>query len=158
MKIAVCDDDRTTREQIASLIREQEPDAEVVTFETGEEMIKSQENFAVSFLDVEMKEISGIDVAKHIREEQEKRGRDKSIIIFVTGYREYMEDAFDVNAFHYLVKPVDEKKFHNVFNRALKEVSAKHKLKKLSVIIKYNGMQKKVLLKDIYYIESSNKK
>ena len=45
--------------------------------------------------DVEMKEISGIDVAKHIREEQEKRGRDKSIIIFVTGYREYMEDAFE---------------------------------------------------------------
>ena len=78
MKIAVCDDDRTTREQIASLIREQEPDAEVVTFEAGEEMIKSQENFAVSFLDVEMKEISGIDVAKHMREEQEKRGRDKS--------------------------------------------------------------------------------
>ena len=158
MKIAVCDDDRTTREQIASLIREQEPDVEVVIFEAGEEMIKSQENFAVSFLDVEMKEISGIDVAKHIREEQKKRGREKSIIIFVTGYREYMEDAFDVNAFHYLVKPVDEKKFHTVFNRALKEVSAKHKLKKLSVIIKYNGMQKKVLLKDIYYIESSNKK
>ena len=69
-----------------------------------------------------------------------------------------MEEAFDVNAFHYLVKPVDEKKFNTVFHRALKEVSVKHKLKKLSVIIKYNGMQKKVLLKDIYYIESSNKK
>ncbi len=158
MKIAVCDDDRTTREQIASLIREQEPDAEVVAFEAGEDMMKSQENFAVSFLDVEMKEISGIDVAKHMREEQEKRGREKSIIIFVTGYREYMEDAFDVNAFHYLVKPVDERKFHTVFHRALKEVSVKHKQKKLSVMIKYNGMQKKILLKDIYYIESSNKK
>ena len=157
MKIAVCDDDRTTRDQIASLIREQEPNAEVITFEVGEDMIKSQENFAVYFLDVEMKEISGIDVAKHIRE-REKRGREKSIIIFITGYREYMEDAFDVNAFHYLVKPVDEKKFNNVFNRALKEVSVKTKQKKLSVIVKHNGMQKKVLLKDIYYIESSNKK
>lgn len=62
MKIAVCDDDRNIREQIASLIREQEPDAEIVTFEAGETMIKSQENFAVSFLDVEMKEISGLDV------------------------------------------------------------------------------------------------
>ena len=50
MKIAVCDDDRTTREQIVSLIREQDPDAEVVTFESGEKMMKSQENFAVSFL------------------------------------------------------------------------------------------------------------
>lgn len=62
MKIAVCDDDRNIREQIASLIREQEPDAEIVTFEAGETMIKSQENFAVSFLDVEMKEILGLDV------------------------------------------------------------------------------------------------
>ena len=158
MKIAVCDDDRTTREQIASLIREQERDAEVVAFEAGEEMIKSQENFAISFLDVEMKEISGIDVAKHMRAEQEKWEKDKSIIIFVTGYREYMEDAFDVNAFHYLVKPIDEKEFHSVFERALREVAAKTRQKKLSVIIKYNGMQKKVLLKDIYYIESSNKK
>lgn len=158
MKIAVCDDNRTTREYIASLIREQEPDAEVITFEAGEDMIKSKENFEVSFLDVEMKEISGIDVAKHIRKEQEKRGREKSIIIFVTGYREYMEDAFDVNAFHYLVKPVDEKKFYTVFHRALKEMAVKTKQKKLSVIIKHNGMQKKVLLKDIYYIESSNKK
>lgn len=63
MKIAVCGDDRNTREQIASLIREQEPDAEIVTFEDRETMIKSQENFAVSFLDVEMKEISGLVVA-----------------------------------------------------------------------------------------------
>ena len=158
MKIAVCDDDRTTREQITSLIREQKPDAEVITFEAGENMINSQDSFEISFLDVEMKETSGIDVAKHMREEQEKRGKDKSIIIFVTGYREYMEDAFDVNAFHYLLKPIDEKKFNTVFNRALKEISVKAKQEGLSVIIKNNGMQKKVLLRDIYYIESSNKK
>lgn len=158
MKIAVCDDDRTTREQITSLIKEQEPDAEVITFEAGENMIKSQDNFEISFLDVEMEEVSGIDVAKHMRDDQEKRGKDKSIIIFVTGYREYMEDAFDVNAFHYLLKPIDEKKFYTVFNRALKEVSMKTKQEGLSVIIKNNGMQKKVLLRDIYYVESNNKK
>lgn len=158
MKIAVCDDDRTTREQIASMIKKQEPDAEIITFKTGEDMIKSQENFEISFLDIEMEEMSGIDVAKYIRKEQEKKGREKSIIIFVTGYREYMEDAFDVNAFHYLLKPVDEKKFRAVFRRALKEASVKTEQRKQSVIVKCNGMQKKILLKDIYYIESSNKK
>ena len=158
MKIAVCDDDRTTREQITSLIKEQEPDAEVITFEAGESMINSQDSFEISFLDVKMNEISGIDVAKHMREEQKKRGKDKSIIIFVTGYREYVEDAFDVNAFHYLLKPIDEKKFYTVFNRALKEISVKTKQEGLSVIVKNNGMQRKVLLRDIYYIESNNKK
>ncbi len=85
MKIAVCDDDRNTREQITSFIKEQKTDMEVITFETGEDMIKSQHNFAISFLDVEMKGISGIDVAKYMREEQEKRGEEKSIIIFGIG-------------------------------------------------------------------------
>ncbi len=158
MKIAVCDDERATREQITSLIKAEESDIEVVTFESGDEMIKSKENFAVSFLDVEMQGTSGIDVAKHTREKQERKGAEKSIIIFITGHREYMESAFDVNAFHYLTKPIDEDKFKTVFNRALKEVLTSEKQQETSVILKYNGMQKKVLLRDIYYIESSNKK
>lgn len=158
MKIAICDDDRTTREHIASLIREKELGLEIVLFKTGEDLIKSQENFVICFLDIKMNKISGIDVAKYIRDEQEVTGRRKSIIIFVTGYKEYMEEAFDVNAFHYLLKPIDEKKFHTVFERALKDISMKTKQEKLSVIIKYKGMQKKIYLKDIYYIESNNKK
>ena len=158
MRIAVCDDNKIMREQIVALIREQKPEAEVIIFETGEEMVKSQKSFEIAFLDIKMKEISGIEVAKHMREEQEKWNKEKSIIIFVTGYREFMEEAIDVNAFHYLVKPVDEKKFHTIFKRAIKEVTAKTKQKQRSVIIKNNGMQKKIMLKDIYYIESSNKK
>ena len=158
MKMAICDDDRTTREHIASLIREKELGLEIIFFKTGEDMIKSQENFVICFLDIKMNKISGIDVAKYIRDEQEGRGRKKSIIIFVTGYKEYMEEAFDVNAFHYLLKPINEKKFYNVFERALKDISMNIRQEKLSVIIKYKGMQKKIYLKDIYYIESNNKK
>ena len=158
MKIVVCDDDKIVREQIVALIKEQEQDSEIITFKSGEDIIKSQIDFDISFLDIEMNELSGIDVAKHIRKEQEKKGGERSIIIFITGYREYMEDAFDVNAFHYLVKPVDEQKFYTVFNRALKEEAVKFEQEKKSVIVKCNGMQKRVLLKDIYYIESSNKK
>lgn len=158
MRIAVCDDDRTTREQIASFIKVQEPNAEIITFKAGEDLIQSDLDFEIFFLDIEMNELSGIDVARYIREDQEKRGKEKSIIIFVTGYREYMEDAFDVNAFHYLVKPVVEEKFYSVFKRALKELSAKLVQEKYYVIVKGNRMQKRILLKDIYYIESSNKK
>ena len=57
-----------------------------------------------------------------------------------------MEDAFDVNAFHYLVKPIDEKKMSTVFKRALKEAFARHNQEKQYVIVRYNGMQKKVFL------------
>lgn len=71
---------------------------------------------------IEMDSVSGMDLARHIRE-QEENSRRRSILIFVTGYREYMEEAFDVNAFHYLVKPLDEEKFAEVFDRAWKETS-----------------------------------
>lgn len=130
MKIAVCDDDRISREQIVSLIKEQEPDIEVITFETWEDMFVSKESFAVSFLDVEMKPKSGMGVTQHIREEQKKRDNGKSIVIFVTEECEHMEKAYEMRAFHYLLKPIDEKKFRTVFKRVLKEVSAKTKRKK----------------------------
>ena len=160
IKIAVCDDDRSVREQIMDWIKEYcaETQIELFSFASGESMLHAQEEFAISFLDIELQELSGMEVAKCIRQEEEKMGKEKGIFIFITGYREYMEEAFDVNAFHYLVKPVDEKKFHTVFHRALKEVLGKAERKNRTIMIKHNGMQKKILLKDIYYIESCNKK
>lgn len=156
MKIAVCDDDKAAREHIVSLVKEQIQDAEIMTFATGEEMLKVQSTFDISFLDVEMREISGMDVANHIR--QEEQGNTKSIIIFVTGYEKYMNSAFDVSAFHYLLKPIDEEKFRSVFGRALDELYAVRERKKRFILVRNSGIQQKVYLKDIYYIESANKK
>ena len=58
MKIAVYDDDKAAREHIVSLVKGQIQDAEIMAFATGEEMLKAQSNFDISFLDVEMREIS----------------------------------------------------------------------------------------------------
>ena len=52
-----------------------------------------------------------------MREKQEDM-----VVIFITGVKEYVFEAFDVSAFHYLLKPVEEKKFSEVFERAKKEV------------------------------------
>ena len=158
MKIAVCDDDMATREHIVTLIKELIRDTAVVTFASGEEMLKAKEDFDISFLDVKMKELSGMDVAKHIRQEQEQNGSKKSIIIFVTGYEKYMNETFDVLAFHYLLKPIDEEKFRTVFRRALKELSVAEERTKRYILVKSSGVQQKVYVKDVYYIESANKK
>ena len=158
MKIAVCDDDRAARQHIISLINEQIDGAEITAFAAGEEMLKSKEDFDISFLDMEMNELSGMDVARHIRQEQEEKGSSKSIIIFVTGYDKYMNDAFDVSAFHYLMKPINEEKFRTVFKRALKELFAAEKRTNRYILVKSSRTQQKVYLKDIYYIESANKK
>ena len=155
--ISVCDNEVTVREDIAGILNNCSKNIEITQFSTGEELLEAKNIFHIHIIDIEIDNMSGIDVAKQIRL-REKNKRSKSIIIFVTGYREYMEDAFDVNAFHYLVKPIDEKKMSTVFKRALKEAFARHNQEKQYVIVRYNGMQKKVLIKDIYYIESNNKK
>ena len=157
MRIAVCDDDRAIREELFRLIQKQVSEADIMEYQSGEELINARGNFDIYFLDIEMGEVSGMDIARRIRE-QEDNGRQRSIIIFVTGYREYMEAAFDVNAFHYLVKPIDEEKFSEVFSRAWKEMSALCEQARKYIIVKSTGAQKKLLLKNIYYIESGNKK
>lgn len=106
MNVAVCDDEKKTREQIVAMIKEQYSDAKISCFSTAEEMIAGRGFFDICFLDIEMGSVSGIELAKRIRKEQGNSGK-RSIIIFVTAFREYMEDAFDVNAFHYLVKPIN---------------------------------------------------
>ena len=117
MRIAVCDDDRAIREELSRLIQKQVPEVDIVEYQSGEELINAKGNFDIYFLDIEMGKVSGMDIARRIRE-QEESGRQRSIIIFVTGYREYMEAAFDVYAFHYLIKPIDVEKFSEVFSRA----------------------------------------
>lgn len=157
MRIAVCDDDRAIREELFRLIQKQVSEADIMEYQSGEELINARGNFDIYFLDIEMGEVSGMDIARRIRE-QEDNGRQRSIIIFVTGYREYMEAAFDVNAFHYLIKPVDTEKFSEVFKRAWKEAAVFYEQEKKYIIVKSSGTQQKILLKNIYYIESGNKK
>ena len=157
MKIAVCDDDKKIREQISSLIKRQAPDSDSYQYTSGEDMISAGIDHDIYFLDIEMGNVSGIELAKRIRKSQEKSGK-RSIIIFITGFREYMEDAFDVNAFHYLVKPINEEKFKEVFKRAEKEVKTLEEYNDKYIIVKDGETRKKLFLKAIQYVESSDRK
>lgn len=157
MKIVICDDDKKIREQISSLIQKQTSDADIRLFSSSEEILSSGMEYDMYFLDIEMSDISGIELAKIIRRKQEERGTH-SIIIFVTGFKQYMEDAFDVNAFHYLVKPIREEKFNEVFSRAEREIKNTSQYKGQYIIIKNGESRKKLLLNEIQYIESCDRK
>lgn len=152
MKIAVCDDMREIRYEISLLAKKYCPAGEIFQFSSAEEFLSFSSDFDIIFLDIEMGGLSGMEAAKAIRER--KYGRKKPVIIFVTAYPDYMEQAFDVSAFHYLLKPVDKEKFGRVFSSALRETEENDPF----IVIKTFGDTQKLLLKDIFYIESSNKK
>lgn len=69
-------------------------------------------HYDVLFLDVEMPGVTGLEAAPHVREQ-----RDPPAIVFVTAHAEYAVDAFAVEAFDYLVKPVDPDRLARVIER-----------------------------------------
>ena len=74
-----------------------------------------------------MEGMGGIEAARTLRQS----GVD-AVVIFITGIREYVFEAFDVSAFHYLLKPTEEQKFMEVLGRAEEEVG-KRKGQKVEV-------------------------
>lgn len=158
--IAVCDSDREVCLDIRNLILSERPEAEVRIFHSAEELLREKCNFRICFLDI--KGIDGMELAGKIRERQRGRGA-RSIIIFVTGFREHMEDAFDVQAFHYLLKPVKPEKFRQVLECAWQEAKFMEAQEERCALLKIAGPRdapkdtKKIPLQEILYVESCNK-
>jgi DNA-binding LytR/AlgR family response regulator len=69
-------------------------------------------DYDVVFLDVEMPGASGLETAPHIRER-----REPPAVVFVTAHAEYAVDAFAVEAFDYLLKPVEPERLARVVER-----------------------------------------
>ena len=122
-------------------------------YASADEYLADGREHDLIFLDIEMGGSDGMGLARHIRCMDACR---QPIIIFVTGYEKYVYDAFDVGAFQYLVKPVDEQKFAEVFSRAVAQILSEAEQRKKKLVIQYAGEGKAIPLNDIYYMESQN--
>lgn len=160
IRIAVCDSDEEVSRDIRSMILAEHPSVVVRIFSSAGELLGAEEHFHIYFLDI--MGIGGMEIARALRRKEESMDV-RSIIIFVTGFSEHMEAAFDVGAFHYLLKPVDTEKFRHVLRRALEEIHALNGEEKY-ILISIAGSKdaqkctRKILMKDIIYVESNNKK
>ena len=154
LAVAVCEPNEDLRGELARMIETEKPEAEVAAFDSGDALLASETDFAIYFLDIQGAD--GLEAAREIRARE--RGGAGSVIVFVTGYRDYMEEAFDVHAFQYLVKPVDGKKFAEVLCAAWAEAEATRRREGSHIMLKLDGITRKVALRDILYLESRNKK
>ncbi len=164
IKIAICDDEKNIRSYLASLIRGRKTECEITEYASADEYLSGGMGHDLLFLDIELKgsasgmdgnAINGMGMARQIRGMEQMK---QPVIIFVTGYEKYVYDAFDVDAFQYLVKPVNEQKFAEVFSRALDKILSETKQKKKTLFIRYAGADKAILLDNIYYMESRKHK
>ena len=149
MRISVCDDEKEMAIYIAGLVKKFAPKYNIEIFTSGEELLASDTKTDIAFLDIELKNINGIDTAAELQ----KRYPD-IIIIFISSYSSYVTDAFSVHAFQYLLKPINVSKFNEEFSKAIDSYKSKH----YAYEIKCGSTAKYIAIKDIIYIETFGRK
>lgn len=150
--VAICEDEAAQIKKLTGLVSAWAAQANhsvsIHPFSSAEEFLFEHDGgspFDILLLDVEMRSISGIALAKQIRKNDRR-----TEIIFVTSHAEFIGEGYEVDALHYLLKPVKNKKLLAVLDRAAERLS----LEPASVIISCGGELVKLLESDILYVES----
>lgn len=116
MRIAICDDEKRICDILAEKVAKICPEAEIITFTSGEELLAADKLPDILLLDIWMPEMSGMDVAKTLRD------RDwRKILIFVTGEESQVFSSFDLHPFHFLVKPFADEKLSEVLDEQARQ-------------------------------------
>lgn len=149
LSIAVCDDEVLDCCQIAGNIKEvlEELDVSFIIrqFYSGKELLQAAGDFDIIFLDVMMGGMDGMDTARLLRNKAYE-----NILIFISSSRGYVFEAYDVEAFQYLVKPVEQGKLRSILQRAVVKLQ---KDSREFILIQTKGQTRKLFLKNIYYFE-----
>ena len=151
-KVAICDDERDQIEYIASIVASwsvhEGYHCDIRTFSSAEAFLFEYEEdkaYDILLLDVEMKNMDGIELAKRIRKDS-----NRAEIIFITSHFEFVGEGYEVDALHYLVKPISEDKLTQVLSKAAEKLSVEPP----SVVISCEGGTVKLYESDILYVES----
>ena len=114
LRVVIADDERPAREFLKTVLRDFE-DVEIIgEAENGAEVIEliKQTKPDLALLDLQMPEISGLEVIKMLRKSE------TPLVAFVTAYDEYAVQAFEVNAVDYLLKPIEKNRLGETLQRA----------------------------------------
>lgn len=115
----------------------------------------------IIFLDIEMPQISGIELAKLITENKYDFGYSKEqhfpAIIFSTAFENYGYQAFQTEAIDYVLKPVDTDRIKNCLLKFKQFYQKDLKILESYLIVNNNGIDVKIYLKEILYLKAEEK-
>jgi len=156
INIAICDDDGTIRAQLRNLIEYEYPVGfSIKEYTNGRALVHDVESgiecYDLILLDIKMPWMGGIQAAARLREL-----RLPVVIVLLTQYPEYVYDGYEVQAFHYILKPLRSCDFLPVLERAVK--AAENNRGKAYLPIRTQDEVWYIPLGDIAYIESSLRK
>lgn len=122
MKIAICDDIFEYRKSIRAYAEnyavQNDLSCEFYEYEDGNSLYSSNINFDIVFLDIELGDSNGIDIAKRVQMKNKN-----ALILIVTSYIQYLDDAMDINVLRYISKPVTQQKIASALNKAISKIN-----------------------------------
>ena len=152
LNIAICEDDKYSSTVVENALINNFVDLKLNLdiFESPEKLLKTRiSHYQIFILDIELGDISGIEVAEQIRKQN-----NNVIILFLTSHKEYMDKIFHVQTFDYLVKPLDEKRFCDSLRRAIKLIETE----KIYFSFSYNHCYYNLPMKEIIFFEKNGRK
>lgn len=151
MKIAIIEDETVHAELLSEYIKSWSKSHKISIkihhYLSAENFLfewETDRDFSVLFVDIQMEKMNGMDMAKHVRGED-----DKISIIFTTGISDYIGDGYEVGALHYLVKPINKTKICECMDKVLKYSADSH-----FILVHTTDGVNKILENDINYIEA----
>lgn len=156
LNIGVCDDDvkfaGKLEMTLSSIATQEYIEADIDVYFDGEELLigieKDKKQYDMIFLDIEMKKLNGLETAKRIRKMDQI-----VLLIYVTSYKNYAIEAYEVQPFRFIVKPVDINILRKYFLQAYEKIVAGD----FYYHYKYKKDYYKVLVNDIVYFESKRR-
>lgn len=121
LKIGICDDDLLIQKQIGNAISgylsNKNYKYNLFFYSTGADLLKAcyDINFSFIFLDIDLGKENGVEIAKNIREIQNRPIN----IVFATSYPEYQTKVFSIHTFDYLIKPISNSQIHKTLDDLL---------------------------------------
>lgn len=153
LRIALCDDEERQLKQVEKLVESYfrcHPglEGQIKSFQSGASLLAQTETchgFDIYILDILMPEVSGIETGRRLRAMGE--GGE---IVYLTNSNDFAADSYDVRAFFYLLKPVEEEKLFQVLDGAVDKLK---KRRNSAVVVNTAEGPRRILLENIRYVE-----
>ena len=121
IRIAICDDEKNMSDNIRAMVSaffcRENMETVILQFSCGIELLDCDKNIDILFLDIHMKDMDGMETARRLRER-----RFQGFLIFITILKEMVFQSFEVQAYDYLLKPIDGKQFQKTMERLLASI------------------------------------
>lgn len=149
IKLLICDDDKKVVCDLLKLISTFETknkiSFDIDTKSSGDFILDNQKIYDIAIVDIEMPGINGLTLSKIL-----KCNNDDIIVMILTSFQNYLDDAMKIHVFRYLSKPLDKNRFFSNFSDAINEYRNINK----NITLCINDQVHLIKTKDILFIEN----